>query len=265
MFTAPNAGPKTLEGTNAYVVGGRAAYVIDPGPDDERYIGNLAAWLEVAAIDVRGILLTHGHPDHALGAARLSDLLGARVWAAATARYPLYSAPPHQNLDVGSRFSLDADGLRVIPAPGHSADSVVFWLEKDRILFSGDTILGRGTSVVAPPEGDMTAYMQSLARIRELHPRFIAPGHGPVITDGDATIAEYIEHRRRREAQIIAALRTAPATPTELVDRIYVDTPTDLLPLARDSVLAQLEKLEREGSVRLAGGRWQVISDSSLI
>src|SRR5579872_2826574 len=178
IWTAPNPGPKTLDGTHAYVVGRDKAYVIDPGPAVPNWTNELAARVKAAALRVEAIVLTHGHPDHAPAATELSQLLRA-----------------------GDALETDGDRLIVIETPGHSPDHLGFWLEGAKVLFSGDTILGRGTSLVAPPEGDMQLYMRTLDTLRRLSPLLIAPGHGPIVRDPLTTIDQYIDHRRARERQ----------------------------------------------------------------
>jgi glyoxylase-like metal-dependent hydrolase (beta-lactamase superfamily II) len=249
MFTAPNPGPKTLEGTHTFVVGMEQTYVIDPGPDIPAYTDFLATRLTDHGHAVQGILLSHGHPDHAPGAARLAQLLGAPVWGSPQ----LTGLALDHAFEDGQSFAIDGDRLRAVFTPGHASDHIAFWLERARILFSGDTILGRGSTLVAPPEGDMIAYLGSLEVMRRLRPRLIAPGHGPIVQNPEAKIAEYLEHRRQREQQILAALGQGPATDRQLVERIYVDTDPRLLPLALGSVQAQLAKLLAEGRVRRSG------------
>jgi glyoxylase-like metal-dependent hydrolase (beta-lactamase superfamily II) len=139
--------------------------------------------------------------------------------------------------------------IRVVSAPGHSSDHVVFWLEAERALFSGDAILGRGTSVIDPPEGDLAAYLRSLRRMLELAPRTIHPGHGPLVLRGVAKLQEYLEHRAEREREIVDELAQGPRTIDELVGTIYASYPEDVRPLAARSVLANLLKLSGEGRI----------------
>src|SRR5207248_1357671 len=129
-------------------------------------------------------------------------------------------------------YDSDYDRLCVVPAPGHSPDHVALWLETARVSFTGDVILGQGTTLVAPPEGDMAAYMRTLATLKALDARLIAPGHGPIVEDPAAVIDEYIRHRQDREQQVLAALQTGPATESELVARIYADVDPRLHDLA---------------------------------
>jgi glyoxylase-like metal-dependent hydrolase (beta-lactamase superfamily II) len=252
MITAPNPSPKTLDGTNVFIVGTAPAYLIDPGPDLPNWVPTLAEAMRDR--DVAGILLTHSHPDHAPAAARLAGLLSVTVWASdridgIAAR----SLGVDRVIADGAEWQVGNDTLRAILTPGHTPDHLAFWLERARILFAGDTILGTGTTLIAPPEGDMLAYMWSLALLRSLGPRLICPGHGPVVRDPQAKIDEYVEHRRRREDQLVAALRAGPSTLQDLATVIYTDVDPHVLPLALDSLRAQIDKLTREGRARSVG------------
>lgn len=235
---APNPGIRELEGTNTYVVGEAPAFVIDPGPDDEGHLREVAA----TAGTVAAILLTHDHPDHAPGAARLTESTGAPIRAM---RPPDGSA----RLRDGERVVTDGATLQVVATPGHSPDHVAFWSADGSALFTGDAVLGRGTSVIDPPEGDLAAYLRSLRRMRDMRPRTIYPGHGPVVVRGAAKLEEYLEHRELRERQVLDALEGGARTIEELVGEIYADYPAEVLELAGRSVLAHLIKLEADGRV----------------
>lgn len=239
---APNPGPFTLEGTNTWVVGSDHGIVIDPGPENRTH---LEAILHAAG-RVAAVLLTHRHLDHASGASALARLTGA----------PIYAASP----DEGERRARDGERigggdvtLEVVTTPGHSRDHLVFFERSTRALFTGDAVLGRGTSVIDPPEGDLSDYLRSLERLRGLDPRVIYPGHGPVVERAVEKIEEYLSHRREREEQVLRALRAGPRTPEELVPEIYASYPKELYPAASRSVLAHLVKLEREGRVVRSG------------
>lgn len=158
VIRAPNPGPLTLGGTNTYVVGDT---VVDPGPDDDRHLEDVLA---VAGL-VSRIVLTHRHPDHSAGADRLSDLTGAPVLS--------FGA----GLEDGDRVS----GMSAVHTPGHAPDHLCFWYPRERALLSGDLIAGEGSIIIAPPEGDLGAYMASLERVRNLNPSRILPGHGPEV------------------------------------------------------------------------------------
>ena len=242
---APNPGPCTLEGTNTWVVGRDPAVVVDPGPDDPAHLAEVRREAGV----VGAILLTHDHPDHAPGASALARDTGAPVLA---------FRPPAggRRLRDGEIVRAGDAALRAIHTPGHSPDHVAFALEGERALFTGDAVLGRGTSVIDPPEGDLAAYLRSLRRMLDLAPRILYPGHGPVVLDGAAKLREYLEHRAMREEQVLAALEAGRRTIPEMVEEIYRGYPPELRPLAERSVLAHLVKLEAEGRVvrRTAAG-----------
>lgn len=259
MFTAPNPGPKTLEGTHTYVVGDAAAYVIDPGPDVPEYLSALAGWIDSNACSVRGILLTHGHPDHAPGATALSRRLNTPVWSSPDLDRS-YGGNPDKTEPIfgGQVFPTDGDELRAIFTPGHSHDHVAFWIEKARILFTGDSILGRGTSLIAPPEGDMALYLRSLQAMRNLDPLLIAPGHGPIVRDPLTRIDQYIEHRLERERQVVTALEGQPRSIPELVSLLYQDVDPRLHELAAGSMAAHLAKLETESRVTREDGVYRL-------
>jgi glyoxylase-like metal-dependent hydrolase (beta-lactamase superfamily II) len=235
---APNPGPFTLEGTNTWVVGADPSIVVNPGPDDPEHLAAIAR----AAAPIVAIVLTHHHEDHAMGAAGLALATGAPVIAA---------DPRGDERAVPASGVLEAGGvrLRVISAPGHTPDHVVLFDEASRILFTGDAVLGRGTSVIDPPEGDLEQYLRSLGVMLELRPAVICPGHGPTIWDAEATLRGYIDHRSEREREVLHGLTRGPATPEALVPEIYAEHPPELRPIAARSVLAHLLKLEREGRV----------------
>jgi glyoxylase-like metal-dependent hydrolase (beta-lactamase superfamily II) len=240
---APNAGPFTLEGTNTWIVGERPSVVVDPGPDDP---GHLLGIVDEAE-PVGAIVLTHRHPDHAEGASRLAEVTGA----------PVYAFRPEE----GERRLRDGDAvhagdatIRAVHTPGHSGDHLSFLVPDERLLMTGDAVLGRGSSVIDPPEGDMAAYVRSLRIMLDLGPRTIYPGHGPVVFDAPRRLREYLDHRAEREASIVAALQAGPSTPDEIAQAVYGDeVPTEMLPAAARSVLAHLVKLEREDRVARAG------------
>jgi glyoxylase-like metal-dependent hydrolase (beta-lactamase superfamily II) len=239
---APNPGPFTLEGTNTWIVGSEPALVIDPGPDDRAHLEAVAQ----EAGTVRAILLTHDHPDHAAGAEQVSGMVGAPVRA-------FRAGPGREQLADGERIPADGAALRTVPAPGHTADHVVFLTEGEGGLFTGDAVLGRGTSVIDPPEGDLASYLRSLEEMLSIGARVIYPGHGPTVFDAEARLREYLAHRARREEQVLRALERGPAMPDQLVPGIYADVQPELHPVAARQVLAHLLKLEKEGRVVRTG------------
>jgi glyoxylase-like metal-dependent hydrolase (beta-lactamase superfamily II) len=241
---APNPSPMTLDGTNTWVIaepGSSSAVVIDPGPDDEQHLRRVHA--EAVADDRRiaAILLTHGHLDHSAGAARLAELSGA----------PIRAADPAGRLGAegfGGGEVVAAAGceLRVVATPGHSADSVSLLLPADGALFTGDTVLGRGTTVIAQ-DGNLGDYLRTLGQLRELAEamdlRLLLPGHGPMLADPIATLDYYLAHRAERLEQVRSALAAGARTPAEIVAMIYTDVDPAVWPAAEWSVRAQLDYL----------------------
>lgn len=238
---APNPGPMTLDGTNTWVLrggeGGRAV-VVDPGPLDG---GHLDAVASVAG-EVAVVLLTHGHPDHSEGARAFAEGVGC----------PVRAVEPEYRLGLdglGDGDVVEVDGLElhVVGTPGHTADSVSFLLPGHCALLSGDTVLGRGTTVVAHPDGRLGAYLDSLRRLRDLTQSAgverIWPGHGPVVDDARGVIDSYLAHRAERLAQVRDAVAAGAVTPRQVVERVYADVDPSLWPAAELSVAAQLTYL----------------------
>ena len=229
-LVAPNPGPMTLEGTNTYLYGSGPCVVIDPGPDDA---GHLAAVL--AAAGERGgvgtILLTHGHGDHADGAESL-----AASAAEAGERPPIVLPADGE----------EHAGLRAIGTPGHAADHGCL-MTADRVWFSGDLVLGEGSTFVPPDGGSLISYMDSLARLQAEPIELICPGHGPWIEDPEAKLAEYVEHREMRERKLLAALERGERSRSALLADAWDDVPAALQPAAQMVMDAHLAKLEAEG------------------
>jgi glyoxylase-like metal-dependent hydrolase (beta-lactamase superfamily II) len=219
-LVARNPGPMTLEGTNTYVVGRDPAYVIDPGPAEAAHVEAIVAEASGRG-GVGGILLTHSHGDHS----------GA---------VPLFDAP----LMWGDGAE-DAGPFTALPTPGHAPDHVCFLV--DRVLFSGDLILGEGSSIVPPDGGSMASYLDSLRRVGALDLELVCPGHGPYVTDPTAKIAEYVEHRLDRERKLVAALDAGERSRAGLLDAAWDDVPSELRWAAAEAMQAHLDKLEQEG------------------
>jgi glyoxylase-like metal-dependent hydrolase (beta-lactamase superfamily II) len=247
---APNPSPMTLDGTNTWVIaepGAPAAVVVDPGPADETHLRRVADLATVAGRRVAGILLTHGHSDHSAGARRLAELTGAPVRAA---------DPAHrlggEGLGPGDVISAAGCDIEVVPTPGHSGDSVCLLLLADQVLLTGDTVLGRGTTVIAG-DGRLGDYLASLDRLRALAGSAgltaLLPGHGPVLPDPAGTLDYYIGHRRERLAEITAALAAGDRTPAQIVARVYADVDRAIWPFAEWSVRAQLGYLAERGEL----------------
>lgn len=235
LVRAPNPGPMTLDGTNTWVLRARAgagAVVVDPGPADEQHLRAVAGHAPIAAI-----LVTHAHPDHVEGLDRFIELTGAAVTDPAV---------------TGSAVtgSVAAAGLQItrIETPGHTADSVCYLVEAggQRAVLTGDTILGRGTTVVAWPDGDLGDYLASLERLAGLAGVPVLPGHGPPLVDCGAAAAHYLAHRRARLAQVSAAVAAGADSPEAVVAVVYGDLDESLRVAAEWSIRAQLAYLDRE-------------------
>jgi glyoxylase-like metal-dependent hydrolase (beta-lactamase superfamily II) len=250
-----NPGIFTGPGTNTYLVGtGRRRILLDTGSGADAYPDVLARALTQAGCDaIQEIVLTHGHPDHLGGVEQVQARFGPlRVSKLPGADDPasLRAVP----LAEGSVVRTEGATLRAVHTPGHAPDHLCFVLEEEQALFSGDNVLGVGTTVIPSHGGDLLDYMRSLGRMLALAPRRIYPAHGPVIADGGKKIREYVAHRDAREAQILTALAQGDAPIATLVARIYTDVPQVLHAAAAHSVAAHLGKLEREGRVRRTGG-----------
>ncbi len=256
-IVAPNPGVLTRSGTNTYLVGIDEVAVIDPGPDEPAHI---EAIVGCGSDRIRWILVTHAHPDHAEGAAALKARTGAEVLGS---RAVEGFAPDRE---IGEGHVVEGTEFRLITlhTPGHASDHLCYLLEDDRMLFSGDHILGGSSVVIAPPDGDMAAYLGSLERLQALRPplRGIAPGHGDVIDDAKRALAEYLRHRHDRERAILAALDAGATTVDQIVAEVYAGLSPDLHPAARQSVHAHLIKLAAEQRVVGADvdGTWRPIA-----
>lgn len=259
---APNANPMTLDGTNTWILRDPASLrsvVIDPGPLDEAHLSRIAE----RAGDVAAVLLTHHHLDHSEAARVFAERLGCGVRALDPA-YRLGS----EGLADGDVVAVGDLEIRVVGTPGHSADSLSFVVPSEGAVLTGDTVLGRGTTVVAHPDGQLGAYLGSLDRLHRLaeaqEARVIWPGHGPVIDDALAALDHYIAHRRQRLEQVESAVLSlsgessmlqaiahvdldagtgASLTPRTVVERVYADVDPVLWSAAELSVRAQLAYL----------------------
>ena len=238
---APNPGAMTLEGTNTWVLmepGSAHCVVVDPGPLDEQHLQRVLDVVARRGARVLLTLLTHGHADHAESARRFGELTGAPVRAI---------GPGHDGLGDGDRLTVDGLDLVVVATPGHTGDSLSFLLAAENALLTGDTILGRGTAMVAWPDGELSAYLQSLQRIEAMigagEVTRILPGHGPTAADAAGVVRYYLDHRLERLGQVRAAVAVRGTDVDGVLETVYADVPHELWPAARLSVLAQLDYL----------------------
>ncbi|MEU3186495.1 MBL fold metallo-hydrolase [Streptomyces sp. NPDC006923] len=248
---APNASAMTLDGTNTWIVSepdSALAVVIDPGPLDDGHLKAVVTAAERAGKRIALTLLTHGHPDHAEGAARF----------AALTRTPVRALDPalrlgDEGLAAGDVITTGGLELRVVPTPGHTADSLCFHLPADGAVLTGDTVLGRGTTMVSHPDGRLGDYLDSLRRLRSLTVddgvRTVLPGHGPVLDDAQGAVEFYLAHRASRLAQVETAVENGLRTPSEVVARVYAGVDRSLWPAAELSVRAQLQYLREHGLI----------------
>jgi glyoxylase-like metal-dependent hydrolase (beta-lactamase superfamily II) len=250
VVLAPNPGLMTGPGTNTYLVGTGPVCVIDPAVADPSYLEALGSAGDIAAIAV-----THRHKDHVGGAAELARRSGApvRAWGEEPA-----GGAPVVALRDGDVIEVPGARLRCLHAPGHALDHLCFLIEGVASLFSGDNILGEGTAVISPPEGDMGDYLATLKRLRELELDRIYPGHFRALEGGEWVIDRLLEHRAQRECAILKALKTGPLPPEEIVSVVYSDVALELHHLAARTVVAHLELLERQGRVEKDGAGWRV-------
>ena len=241
-MVAPNPGPYTGPGTNTWLVdAGPVTVVIDPGPDDEAHLAAVERALKGSTVSV--VLVTHSHPDHLPLAERL-----AAKHRASVLRYP--------GLADGDVVRAGNLNLTALYTPGHSNDHLAFWLPGDRALFTGDLVLGRGSSMVTYPEGDVAAYLRSLTRLIALRPAILFPGHWDPVTEALPKLEEYRAHRLDREAQVKTALAKGPGTLGELTQRVYgSELGAELMRAAEMTTRAHLQKLVDEGVVRIRHAR----------
>ena len=247
VVLAPNPSPMTLDGTNTYLVGAPGSggvIVVDPGPDVPAHREAVEAALHELDAAVAAVMITHHHSDHAEAVGWAAD------WSAAA-----YAFTPHliagtvTPLADGARLDTAGVSVEAVHTPGHASDHLCLRLVDTNAVLTGDLVLGRGTSVVAWPDGDMRAYMASLERLAAVDAAVLYPGHGPVLGEPRRVVAEYIAHRREREEQVLAALTAGDPTPAAIVARVYADVDRALHPAAERSVRAHLDKLVAEGRV----------------
>jgi glyoxylase-like metal-dependent hydrolase (beta-lactamase superfamily II) len=257
-LVAPNASPFTFNGTCTYIVGQDKVAIIDPGPDDDLHLSALLAAVEGEQVET--ILITHTHRDHSVGARKLRAATGAQVVGAApftprgngatgldSAHDRDYS--PDTILADGERWQRAGFTIEAIATPGHCSNHLCFALLEENALFSGDHVMGWSTSIVAPPDGSMRAYMDSLDKLRGRPETIYWPGHGGPVLEPQRYLRALIHHRRQREASILHALAAGAQSIPALVARIYVGLNPALTRAAGLSTLAHLEDLAERGMV----------------
>ena len=259
-LVADNASYMTGPGTNTYIVGRRRFAVIDPGPVGEPHIRRI---LQETGGHIVAVLVTHTHRDHSPAAQAIAAATGAQLLGRAApddGRQDLTFAPTRVMND-GDVLTVDDFTLRAVHTPGHASNHLCFVLEGTGLIFTGDHLMQGSTVVIAPPDGNMGAYLRSLRRLQSEPITRIAPGHGITIEDAQGEIVHIISHRLRREAKVVQRLaEMGTANLDALVARVYDDVDSRLHPLAKSSLLAHLLKLEEDGRVRgESGAQWQIV------
>lgn len=256
-----NPGQFTLQGTNTYLLGtGRRRILMDTGDGRPAWLESLRATLDAEQATVETVLISHWHPDHTGGIAQLLSL------APAAAVHKMHPGPGQLAICDGQTFCADGATLTAAHTPGHTPDHVVFVMAEEDAMFTADNVLGHGTAVFE----DMAAYLASLSRMRTLFSGRAYPGHGPVVGDGPARIAEYLAHRKQREQQVLDALGSRGDatwwTAMDLVRVVYRDVPEALHAAASGGVVQMLGKLRGEGRVAAADGdRWRLVRDKPTL
>jgi glyoxylase-like metal-dependent hydrolase (beta-lactamase superfamily II) len=258
-MVAPNPSMMTGPGTNTYLFGSREIAVLDPGPNHDEHIANIRA---KAGGDIRWILATHSHPDHSPGVARLAELTGAEVLGMPppNAEHQDQSFRPSRILADGDKLETSEFVIEAIHTPGHASNHLCFRQPQLNWVFTGDHVIDGSTVVINPPDGNMTHYLQSLEKLKNLQPAALLPGHGELIDDPVGAIDWIIQHRLEREKKVLAAVEANPQLTTrELVPYVYEDIPEKLYIWAERSLQAHLIKLESDLATTMETGRWKVL------
>ena len=260
---APNAGMMTGPGTNTYLLGEAEIAVLDPGPAID---GHIEAIRQAASAPINWIVVTHTHPDHSPAARKLAELTGAALLGQPPpdGKSQDRSFVPTRILSDGEVFETGEFALRAIHTPGHASNHLCYRLEQMDWLFTGDHIMDGSTVVINPPDGNMKHYLRSLARLKTLGLKILAPGHGGLIDNPDEVVDWLIEHRLGREAKVMAALEAHPNFSLQrLVPLVYDDVDAALHRIAERSLLAHLIKLEDDGLAEQNERRWHVVVEAN--
>ena len=255
--------PPGWQTTNLYLLGSKKLILIDTGYQDPGLVKFLKNFLNKNSARLEKIFLTHGHLDHTSNLEEIKSELEPEVIAHIKAKPPLERRGRAEQIDqwIEEEKSLESEvgKIQILHTPGHSPGHISLYLKSSQILFTGDLVVGEGTSLVGPPEGDMKQYLESLERIKKLELKMILPGHGPIITEPYQHLKNLIEHRHLREVQILKLLQQAPSTAQELVERIYVGMIHPALhQAAKITVLGHLAKLEKEGKIKPEAGEGEL-------
>ena len=268
---APNPGPFTFKGTGVYILGaGARVAVIDPGPLVADHIDALKR--AIGRRQVSHILVTHTHRDHSPAAAALKDWSGAATYGLALESRAAPSAAGEGMVDEahdhdfvpdiavhdGMWIAGDGFDLECVATPGHTANHICYALAQEKVLFTGDHVMGWSTSVIAPPDGDMGAYLASLEKLSARDDRILYPTHGSPVADPKDWLAQLIAHRRMREAQVLSALAGGAQPITALVEKLYPDIPPALCAAAAQQLLAHLKHLQERGEAVPDAGQWRL-------
>lgn len=255
-----NPGPMTGSGTNSYLIGDRDLSLLDPGPRDDAQFDNFME--AIAGRKLSYILITHTHGDHSPGALRLHEATGAELVGLAAPESGSHDLTfrPSKIWRDGDVVETDEYRIRLIHTPGHVSNHFCFLVEEDQLLFTGDHILQGTTSVILPPDGDMSHYLESLGELAKLPLQFLAPGHGEVMTNPAQEISQLISHRFKRERKVLDGLeKLGSCILDELVLVVYDDVDKRLIPWAKKTLTAHLIKLERDGKISSDGHEnWQI-------
>ncbi len=262
-YTAPNPGRMTGAGTNGYFIGD-AEIMIDPGPAMPKHVDAL---VDYCAGRLKKILVSHTHRDHSPAAMLLAERTGAEVYGMLPPETPEndHFFKPDHVIRHGDVIEQGAHRVTVIHTPGHASNHVCFLLERNGMLFTGDHIMNGSTVVIAAPDGNMREYLASLELLKDYAPRVIAPGHGELLDEPEKVIDWIVAHRLEREAKVRDRLqKLAPCTTATLLPSVYDEVDPMLLPIARYSLVAHLDKLVEDGEIEELEDEWHFVGQDDV-